>query len=63
MADHVGGKHGPEVNMTSGCHRPLENVWCLSSLMTYQLHENAFIIVLVLSLTLDDQCKAVICSM
>ena len=31
--DHVGGKRGPDVNLTSGCRRPLENVWCLSSLM------------------------------
>ena len=22
-ADHVGGKRGPEVNLTSGCRRPL----------------------------------------
>ena len=24
---HVGGKRGPEVNLTFGCRRPLENVW------------------------------------
>ena len=29
---HVGGKRGPEVNLTSGCRRPLENVGYLSSL-------------------------------
>ena len=32
MADHVGGKRGSEVNLTSGCRRPVENVWYLSSL-------------------------------
>ena len=29
---HVGGKRGPQVNLTSGCRCPLENVWYLSSL-------------------------------
>ena len=29
----VGGKRGSEVNWTSGCRRPVENVWCLSSLL------------------------------
>ena len=32
-ADRVGGKRRREVNLTSGCHCPLENVWCLSSLL------------------------------
>ena len=30
--DNVGGKRGPQVNLTSGCRRPIENVWYLSSL-------------------------------
>ena len=33
-ADHVGGKHGSEVNLTNGRRRPVEIVWCLSSLMS-----------------------------
>ena len=32
--DSVGEKRGSEVNLTSGCCRPVENVRCLSSLMT-----------------------------